>query len=457
MSEDYRGRRALVVGLGLSGIAAAEHLRARGAQVTAADRRSREDLDPRALSLEAAGVALHLGSHPPTLASGVDLLVLSPGVRTDIPLVAEASKRGVPIWGELELGFREIRGTVAAVTGTKGKSTTSSLLAAMLRAGGREVRLAGNIGAPLVAEAAGASEETLFVIEVSSFQLETIHSFRPKVAVLLDVTPDHLDWHPDFEAYVSAKKRIFDNQLPEDWSVIFGGNRLTVSMAEKAKSRKWYFDLDCLPDLSPHLHLDGPYIVKHENGAVTPLASLEEFQLVGRHNRLNAMAASAAAALLGVSGEEIEDALAHFQGLPHALEQVAVVNGVRFYNDSKATNVQAVRAALESFDGGILLILGGRFKGGDFRDLRDLVARKVKHVFAIGESREMVREALEEAAEVEVAPDLEAAVESAHRLASPGDVVLLSPAGSSFDMFRDYRERGERFRAAVQRLAAGRE
>jgi UDP-N-acetylmuramoylalanine--D-glutamate ligase len=457
MSEDYRGRRALVVGLGLSGIAAAEHLRARGAHVTAADRRSREDLDPRALALETAGVALHLGSHPPTLASGADLLVLSPGVRTDIPLVAEARKRGVPIWGELELGFREIRGTVAAVTGTKGKSTTSSLLAAMLRAGGREVRLAGNIGAPLVAVAAGASEETLFVLEVSSFQLETIHSFRPKVAVLLDVTPDHLDWHPDFEAYVSAKKRIFDNQLPEDWSVVFGGNRLTVSMAEKAKSRKWYFDLDCLPDLSPHLHLDGPYIVKHENGAVTPLASLEEFQLVGRHNRLNAMAASAAAALLGVSGEEIEDALAHFQGLPHALEQVAVVNGVRFYNDSKATNVQAVRAALESFDGGILLILGGRFKGGDFRDLRDLVARKVKHVFAIGESREMVREALEEAAEVEVAPDLEAAVESAHRLASPGDVVLLSPAGSSFDMFRDYRERGERFRAAVQRLAAGRE
>jgi UDP-N-acetylmuramoylalanine--D-glutamate ligase len=277
------------------------------------------------------------------------------------------------------------------------------------------------------------------------------------VAVLLDVTPDHLDWHPSFEAYVSAKSRIFSNQREEDAAVVFGGNPLTVSMAESAKSRKWYFDPDCAPDRLPHLHLEGPWIVRHESGLATPLASLEEFQLVGAHNRRNAMAASAAAALLGVSGEEIEDAITHFQGLPHALEQVAVVDGVRFYNDSKATNVQAVRAALESFDGGILLILGGRFKGGDFRDLRDLVARRVKAVFAIGESRERVREALEGAAPVEMVADLEAAVESAHRRASPGDVVLLSPAGSSFDMFRDYRERGERFRAIVRRIAAERE
>jgi UDP-N-acetylmuramoylalanine--D-glutamate ligase len=327
----------------------------------------------------------------------------------------------------------------------------------MLRAGQREVRLAGNIGSPLVEQVAGSSESTVFVLEVSSFQLETIDSFRPRVAVLLDVTPDHLDWHPSFEAYVSAKSRIFSNQQEEDSAVVFGGNPLTVSMAEKANSRKWYFDPDCSAELLPHLHLEGPWIVKHESGLTTPLASLEEFQLPGRHNRLNAMAASAAASLLGVSGEEIEDAIVHFQGLPHALEQVAVVNGVRFYNDSKATNVQAVRAALESFDGGILLILGGRFKGGDFRDLRDLVARRVKAVFAIGESRERVREALEGAAEVEIVADLEAAVEKAHQRASPGDVVLLSPAGSSFDMFRDYRERGERFRAIVRRIAAERE
>jgi UDP-N-acetylmuramoylalanine--D-glutamate ligase len=457
MIEDYRGRKVLVVGLGLSGIAASELLSSRGAIVAAADRRTREELDPKALALEAKGVALHLGSHPPSLLSGVDLVVPSPGVRLDTPILSAASERGIPLWGELELGFREVRGEVAAVTGTKGKSTTASLLAAMARAGGREVRLAGNIGAPLVQELAGSSERTLFVVEVSSFQLETIVSFRPRVAVLLDVTPDHLDWHPDFDAYVAAKKRIFENQREEDAAVVFGGNRLTVAMAEKSKSKKWYYELDCLGELFPHVHLDGPWIVKHENGLTTPLASLEEFQLPGRHNRLNAMAASAAAALLGISGDEIGDVLSHFEGLPHALEQVAVVDGVRFYNDSKATNVQAVRAALESFDGGILLILGGRFKGGDFRDLRDLVTRKVKGVFAIGESREMVREALAGAAPVEIANDLESAVEEAHRRASPGDVVLLSPAGSSFDMFRDYRDRGERFRAIVKRLQAERE
>jgi UDP-N-acetylmuramoylalanine--D-glutamate ligase len=458
--EGYRGRKVLVVGLGLSGIAASRLLRSRGAFVTAADRRMRDELTAEALALEAEGVFLHLGSHPPELLSGVDLVVASPGVRTDSPILAEARARGVPVWGELELGFREIRGIVAAVTGTKGKSTTSSLLAAMLRASGRDTRLAGNIGAPLVRELTESSEHTVFVLEVSSFQLETIESFRPHVAVLLDVTPDHLDWHPGFDAYTAAKARLFENQREEDTALVFGGNPLTVSMAERAKSKKWYFDLDCLgtrESLLPHVHMEGPWIVKHESGATEALASLEEFQLVGRHNRLNAMAASAAAALLGVSGEEIEDALIHFQGLPHALEKVAEVEGVRFYNDSKATNVQAVAAALESFDGGILLILGGRFKGGDLRHLRDLVARKVKRVFAIGESRDMVREALAGTAPIEMAKDLESAVESAHRSANRGDVVLLSPAGSSFDMFRDYRERGERFRAAVARLAAGRQ
>ncbi|MGH9337210.1 MAG: UDP-N-acetylmuramoyl-L-alanine--D-glutamate ligase, partial [Vicinamibacteria bacterium] len=352
MSENYEGRRVLVVGLGASGVAASELLVARGAKVLANDLRPREALDSSTLALETKGVTLHLGSHPDSLASDVDLVITSPGVRTDLPLLAKARSSGIPVWGEIELGFREIEGSVVAVTGTKGKSTTSSLLAAMLRAGKRDVRLAGNIGAPLVSALEGSSRRTVFVLELSSFQLETVDSFRPHVAVLLDVTPDHLDWHPDFEAYVAAKTRIFENQRDSDWAVVFSGNRLTVTMAEKAKSRKWFFDLDCVSEVGPHLHLDGPWIVRHEDGVTTPLASLEEFQLLGRHNRRNAMAASAAAALLGISGDEIEEAFLHFQGLPHALEQVAVVDGVTFYNDSKATNVQAVRAALESFDGG---------------------------------------------------------------------------------------------------------
>jgi UDP-N-acetylmuramoylalanine--D-glutamate ligase len=454
MSENYEGRRVLVVGLARSGLAASELLLDRGATVVGNDRRSREELEPQALSLQARGVELVLGSHPETLAAGFDLIVLSPGVRPDLPFLERARREGVPIWSELELGFREMRGTAVAVTGTKGKSTTASLLTAMLRRGRRDAVLAGTIGSPLAAEVSKGTARTIFVLEVSSFQLECIDSFRPHLAVLLDVSPDHLDWHPSFEAYRSAKENIFRNQSAGDWAVVFGGNRLTVDMAERARSRKWYFDISCLGERSPHLHLDGPWIVKHENGATTPLASLEEFQLPGRHNRLNAMAASAAAFLLGVSGDELEMAIEDFQGLPHALEQVAVIEGVRFYNDSKATNVQAVAAALESFDGGILLILGGRFKGGDFGSLRESVSRKVKCVLAIGESREMVREALSGAAPIELFDDLESAVEAAHRRAAEGDVVLLSPAGSSFDMFRDYRERGERFRAIVERLRA---
>jgi UDP-N-acetylmuramoylalanine--D-glutamate ligase len=454
MSENYEGRRVLVVGLGRSGLAASELLLDRGATVVANDRQTREELDPQAVALGSRGVELVLGSHPESLAAGSDLVVLSPGVRTDLPLIERARREGVPIWSELELGFREIRGTAVAVTGTKGKSTTASLLTAMLRAGGRDAVLAGNIGSPLSAEVSKGGEETVYVLEVSSFQLECIDSFRPRVAVLLDLSPDHLDWHPSFEAYLSAKENIFRNQTAEDWAVVFGGNRLTVDMAERARSQKWYFDDSCLGERFPHLHLDGPWIVRHEDGTTTPLASLEEFQLLGRHNRMNTMAASAAAFLLGVSGDELEIAIEQFQGLPHALEQVAVIEGVRFYNDSKATNVQAVAAALESFDGGILLILGGRFKGGDFSSLREAVARKVKAVFAIGESREMVREALSGAAPVELCDDLESAVEAAHRRAARGDVVLLSPAGSSFDMFRDYRDRGERFRAIVERLRA---
>ena len=454
MSEDYRNRRVLVIGLGRSGLAACAFLSSQGATIVANDRRRREELDSAAVALEKIGVQLVLGAQPPELATHVDLVVTSPGIPLDLAVLVEARRQSIPIWGELELGFREVSGPIVAVTGTKGKSTTATLLHAMFVAAGRDVRLAGNIGAPLTAELASATDATVFVIEASSFQLTTIDNFRADVAVLLDVSPDHLDWHPSFLDYVKAKARIFENQREDDWAVVFGGNPVTVDMARKAKSKKLYFDLDCLGDLYPHVHKEGPWIVRHENGETTALASLEEFTVPGAHNRSNAMAASAAASLLGVSGEAIEDALEQFEGLAHALEKVGELGGVSFYNDSKATNIQAVRAALESFDRPIVLILGGRFKGGDFRDLRDVVSRRVKLAFAIGESRELVKDALDEVTTVKLCQDLESAVRDAHRQTEQGDVVLLSPAGSSFDMFVDYRERGERFRQIVHQLQA---
>lgn len=452
MDENYRGRRVLVVGLGRSGLAAAELLLRRGAIVLANDVRGRELLGEQALALSTAGAELVAGSHPKELVSRCDLVVVSPGVSPELPLVDEARRRGVPIWSEIELAYREIEGVMVAVTGTKGKSTTVSLIAEALRAAGRDVRLAGNVGVPLSSVVEGSSAETVFVVEASSFQLETIDRFRPHVAVLLDVSPDHLDRHPSFQAYVRAKARLFSNQEVEDWAVIYGGNPLTVDMASKGRARRLLFDLDCLGDLYPHLHRDGPWIVRHEDGRTEPLASLEEFQLPGRHNRVNAMAASAAASLLGLSGEDIALAFGRFQGLPHALEKVAEIDGVRFYNDSKATNLSAVRAALESFEGNIYLILGGRFKGGDVRELREPIAKRVECVLAIGESRSMVVEALAGATTVVDCLDLETAVSEAYRRARRDAIVLLSPAGSSFDMFADYRERGERFRQAVRGL-----
>jgi UDP-N-acetylmuramoylalanine--D-glutamate ligase len=452
MVESLPGRRVLVVGIGRSGVAAGELLIRQGASVVANDARERDSLDAKALSLETSGAKLVLGSHPKEVVHGCDLVVISPGVHLDIPIVLEAQRLGIPVWSELELAFRALEGTVVAVTGTKGKSTTATMIADALRVAGRDVRLAGNIGVPLSSAVAGSSANTVFVVEVSSFQLETIERFRPHVALLLDVSPDHLDWHPSFDAYVGAKTRLFMNQEVTDWAVVYGGNPLTVDMASKGRARRLFFDLDCLGDLYPHLHRDGPWIVRHENGRTEALARIDELQVPGRHNRLNAMAASAAACLLGVSGEDVTSALERFRGLPHALEKVAEIDGVRFYNDSKATNIEAVRAALESFEGNVYLILGGRFKGGDFRDLREPVRKRVKCVLAIGESRSMVAEALGDTATVIDCKDLETAVSEAHRRARRDAVVLLSPAGSSFDMFTDYRERGEKFRQAVRRL-----
>ena len=236
MSEDYTGRQVLVLGLGQSGVAVSEFLWNRGAIVTANDHRSLDSLGQGVEALAKKGISLVLGRHPLRLADAVELIVVSPGVPLDLPLLVEARRRSVPVLGELELGFRELSGTTVAVTGTKGKSTTASLIAAMLRASGRSVKLAGNIGRPLVSELSGATSETTFVLEVSSFQLKTTERFRPHVAVLLDVTPDHLDWHPSFEDYVNAKRRLFTNQEESDWAVVFGGSRLTVNMAWKAKS-----------------------------------------------------------------------------------------------------------------------------------------------------------------------------------------------------------------------------
>jgi len=455
-SEDYRGRRVLVVGLARSGLAAAGFLLRRGAKVRANDAKPVGELSSRVAELADQGVEVIAGSHPAGLVSDVDLVVVSPGVPLEVTPLREAREQGIPVWGELELAFREIDGTVVAVTGTKGKSTTATLIAEILRRAGRPVVLGGNIGRPLIGLVEEPQFDSVFVVEVSSFQLEATESFRPKVAVLLNVTPDHLDRHPSFQAYREAKERIFANQEQEDWAVVYGGNPLTLEMATRSRARKIYYSLDCMADGKPHVCVEDGWIVQHEDSFIDEWIPLEAIAVPGQHNVENVMAAAAASHALGATAQVMGEAVSDFRGIPHALERIGEIAGVSFYDDSKATNVAAAQAAIASFAGSVILVLGGRSKGANFEVLRDDVKGKVKLVLSLGESREQIAGAL--AGEVPVLPceSLREVVEQAFAHSEPGDTVLFSPACASFDMFADYAERGRLFKEEVRRLERSR-
>ncbi len=450
--EDYRGRRVLVVGLARSGLAAARFLLHRGARVRANDARPAEELSPEVAALADRGVEVITGSHPAGLTRQIDLVVVSPGVPSDVMPLQEARRDAIPVLGELELAFREIEGPVVAVTGTKGKSTTATLIAQILRRAGHHVVLGGNIGEPLSGLVQESRLDGTFVVEVSSFQLESTERFRPKVAVLLNITPDHLDRHPSFEAYREAKERIFSNQEREDWAVVYGANPLTRKMATRSRSRKIFYSLECMGDSEPHLCIKEGWIVQHEDSFTNEWIPLEDINLPGEHNVENVMAAAAASHVLGVEPQVMTKVVESFRGIAHALERIGEIRGVSFYDDSKATNVAAAQAAIASFEGNVILVLGGRSKGANFEVLRDDVKGKVKLVLSLGESREQIAEAL--SGEVPVLPcaGLREVVERAFAHSEQGDTVLFSPACASFDMFADYAERGRLFKEEVRRL-----
>lgn len=442
----------MVVGLARSGLAAAKLLLARGARVRANDVRPGQELSSEWAELAERGVEVITGSHPAGLATGIDLVVVSPGVPSDAPPLQEARGHGIPVWGELELAYREIEGPIIAITGTKGKSTTATLIAQILERAGRPVALGGNIGRPLSHLVQESALDATFVVEVSSFQLETIERFRPKVAVLLNVTPDHLDRHPSFEVYRESKERIFSNQEREDWAVVYGANPLTREMANRIRSSKIFYSLECMGDAEAHLCIQDGWIVLHEDSFTDEWIPLEQIHLPGNHNVENVMAAAAASHVMGVESSLMSEVVGSFRGVPHALERIGEIRGVDFYDDSKATNVAAAQAAIASFEGKVVLVLGGRSKGANFEVLRDDVKGKVKLVLSLGESREQIAEAL--SGEVPVLPcgGLREVVERAFAHAEPGDTVLFSPACASFDMFADYAERGRLFKEEVKRL-----
>jgi UDP-N-acetylmuramoylalanine--D-glutamate ligase len=450
---DLEGVPVVVVGLARSGVAAAELLARRGARVTATDRKGPGDVPPEVLNLEKAGVTLELGGHRTETFTTARLVVVSPGVPWDMPELVAARRAGVEVIGELELGSRFIRGRVAAVTGTKGKSTTTAALGAMLREAGGDVRVGGNIGQALTGIVEGATDATTFVLEVSSFQLEQSDTFHPQVALFLNLSPDHLDRHPSFEDYAAAKGRIFTHQTPSDWAVINADDPGVLEQAKKGRARSLAFR----PEGA--LAGDGAYFEGDEarlrrDGKDELLFTKSEVKLPGAHLGIDLLAAAAAARLLGAPVDAIRRAVRAFSGVEHVLERVAEIGGVAFFNDSKATNVDAARKSLEAFPGPVLAIVGGRYKGGEFADLAPALRERGKAVLAIGEAQERVAAALSGVVPVIPCGSLREAVERAFQAAAPGDTVLLAPACSSFDMFVDYAARGKAFKAEVRRLEA---
>jgi UDP-N-acetylmuramoylalanine--D-glutamate ligase len=441
------GQRVLVVGAARSGIAAARLLASRGARVTLSDMRAAV---PEADSLRGSSVALELGGHTPDAFLSADLIVVSPGVPPEQPLLRAARGRGVPVIAEIELASRWLRGRVIAITGTKGKSTTTALTGRMLEAAGFEVTVGGNIGAPLSAQVDESTPRTLHVVETSSFQLEQIDRFQPWIAVMLNFSPDHLDRHPSVEAYAAAKARIFENQTAEDWAVINADDPSVIAMAARGRARRRLFARH--EPIEDGTIVEDGWIVERQSGRSERLVPLEAIHLLGSHLVSDVMAAATVGRIAGAAPAAMTAAVEAFRGLEHAMELVAEKDGVRFVNDSKATNVEAALRSIEAFERDLVPIVGGRFKGGDLGLLRGALAARAKAVVAIGESRPLVHEAFDGVVPVHDAGSMADAVAQAYALARPAGVVLLAPACASFDMFRDYAERGRIFKEEVSRL-----
>ena len=445
----FAGKKALVVGIARSGMAAAKLLRRHGADVRAVDRRKPEELGAFVRELEELGVELRLGSTDPEALDGRDLVVTSPGVPIELPVFREAARRGIPIAAEVELGFAVAKAPIAAVTGTNGKSTTVELLGAMGRAAGRTTEVLGNIGTALSEKAEEVPADGLLVVEISSFQLEACVRFRPKVGVLLNVTPDHLDRHGSMEHYAALKARLFANQTEEDFRVQpLADPRIDALLRSMRGKPLWFGFAD--PTADGVWEEDGALRWRF-GGKDGVLIRREEATLPGPHNTENMAAAAAAALAVGLPERAIAGALREFRGLPHRLTLVAEIDGVKYVNDSKATNVDSLKRALESYTEPITLIAGGRDKDGDFEAIRPLVLERVRRAIYVGEAAAKIERAFEGVPGTR-AGTLEEAVQLARAQTSPGGVVLLSPGCASYDMFRNFEERGARFEAAVQEL-----
>jgi len=446
---ELEGKRVLVVGLARTGIATALFCAARGARVTATEERPEAQVAEAARKLRAAGCVLEVGGHLDATFLAQDLIVPSPGVSQTMRQLAAARAQGIPIWSEIELAWRFLQGRLVAITGSNGKTTTTSLIGHILETAGIPLLVAGNIGTPLISRVETTSDATVTVAEVSSFQLETIESFRPNIGLLLNLTPDHLDRHPSFEAYSLAKARLFENQTEKDAAIVNADDPAAV---RHAPSRPQVFWFSPSKRVANGAFLRGNQIVFRRDGAETVLLRREEIGLRGAHNLENVLAAAAAASLAGAAPGAIAAGVRSFAGVEHRLEFVAAIGDVSFYNDSKATNVDATLKALDAFPGNLLVILGGKDKGSDFTLLRQPLRERARLALLIGTAAEKIAEQIAGAAPVEMAGTLDRAVRLACERARPGDVVLLAPACASFDQFENYEHRGRFFKQLVRDL-----
>ncbi len=446
---DVKGKQILVLGMGTSGAAAADFLCGLGAMVTVTDRAATPDAASEISALETRGVRFELGGHRPESFTGADLIVVSPGVPHTMPLLREAVNRGVPVMGELELASRYISRPIIAVTGTNGKTTTTTLLGHLLSRSGYRVVVGGNIGTPLITLIPASEAADVAVVEVSSFQLDTIDRFRPHISVILNVTPDHLDRYDGMQAYADSKGLILKNQTADDVAVLNGEDPQIRRVSEGSAVRKWFFHA-APGEAGGVFNGDRFELGTEEHGEIS--LDLSCLRQPGRHNRENAAAAALAALAFGAKAEDIQAALGTFEGLPHRITPVATKSGIRFFDDSKATNIDSVAKALEAFSDPVVLIMGGRNKGYRFGALADVVRAHAKALIVIGESAKDILTDIGDVVPSRICRDMTDAVTQAFDLAVSGDVVLLSPGCASFDMFKNYADRGDAFCRAVKAI-----
>ena len=450
-SMELHNKKTLVAGLGVTGIATALFLREQGAQVTVSEKKDRTALPQAAQQLCTRGIVLETGGHRNETFQNAELIVVSPGISLDSAPLQAAAEKGVEIISEIELAYRFIKAPIIAVTGTNGKTTTVNLIAYLFAASGKKAFLGGNIGNPLIEYVLNRNHADYIIAEISSFQLEGIQAFKPSLSVLLNLNHDHLDRYASYSDYITAKARLFINQTSEDYAILNADDPEIQTLSSSIHATTLSFSCEHEVPCGIYCKGDQAYFT---HGRDQAHFALEHIHLQGKHNRHNIMAAIAVGQLCECPHEAIQHAIEHFRGLPHRLEWLGEVNKIRFYNDSKATNVSSAARALEALNPPVILIAGGKDKGGDYHPLIPLIKQKVKTLILIGEAQEKMFQVFQGATSIIRAETLEGAFKKSLECASGGDTVLLSPACSSFDMFANYEERGNSFKSLVKNLSS---